>query len=42
MPCGATQAGLPIGLQLIGAPGRDEFLLGAGVALEKVLGPTRP
>jgi aspartyl-tRNA(Asn)/glutamyl-tRNA(Gln) amidotransferase subunit A len=42
LPCGVTQAGLPLGLQLIGAPGRDEYLLGVGAALEGVLGTTRP
>lgn len=29
LPCGRTHSGLPIGLQLIAAPHRDEFLLAA-------------
>jgi aspartyl-tRNA(Asn)/glutamyl-tRNA(Gln) amidotransferase subunit A len=37
MPCGVSNEGLPIGLQLIGAPGRDEQVLAWGAALEDVL-----
>lgn len=39
MPCGKTQSGLPIGLQLIAAPWRDAELLNAAAALEEELGP---
>jgi len=38
MPCGKTQSGLPIGLQLIAAPWRDTALLNAAAALEAELG----
>jgi aspartyl-tRNA(Asn)/glutamyl-tRNA(Gln) amidotransferase subunit A len=34
MPCGMTKAGLPIGLQLIAAPGREDILFAVGVRLE--------
>jgi aspartyl-tRNA(Asn)/glutamyl-tRNA(Gln) amidotransferase subunit A len=39
MPCGVSKAGLPIGIELIGAPGREDTLLRAGAALEAALGP---
>jgi Asp-tRNA(Asn)/Glu-tRNA(Gln) amidotransferase A subunit family amidase len=38
MPCGKTQTGLPIGLQLIAAPWRDAELLNAAAALEDLVG----
>jgi aspartyl-tRNA(Asn)/glutamyl-tRNA(Gln) amidotransferase subunit A len=38
MPCGKTEAGLPIGLQLIAAPWRDAALLNAAAGLEAALG----
>ena len=38
MPCGKTQSGLPIGLQLIAAPWRDTTLLNAAAVLEAELG----
>jgi aspartyl-tRNA(Asn)/glutamyl-tRNA(Gln) amidotransferase subunit A len=42
MPCGFSEAGLPIGLQLVAAPGGEETLFRAGAALEDSLGlPTR-
>jgi len=34
MPCGMTRAGLPIGLQLIAAPGREDILFAVGDGLE--------
>lgn len=37
MPCGKTQSGLSIGLQLIAAPWRDAELLNAAAALEDAL-----
>jgi aspartyl-tRNA(Asn)/glutamyl-tRNA(Gln) amidotransferase subunit A len=37
MPCGRTEAGLPIGLQLVAAPWRDGALLSAAAALEALL-----
>jgi len=39
MPCGKTQTGLPIGLQLIAAPWRDAKLVNAAAALEDLVGP---
>ncbi|HLX43288.1 MAG TPA: amidase [Bryobacteraceae bacterium] len=38
MPCGFTQSGLPIGLQILGAPRREDTLLTIGAALEDALG----
>jgi aspartyl-tRNA(Asn)/glutamyl-tRNA(Gln) amidotransferase subunit A len=35
LPCGATRAGLPIGLQLIAGPGREDVVLALGAALER-------
>jgi aspartyl-tRNA(Asn)/glutamyl-tRNA(Gln) amidotransferase subunit A len=37
MPCGRSQAGMPIGLQLIGPPFSDAKLLGIGQMLEREL-----
>ena len=34
LPCAASSAGLPIGFQLVGAPGTDGLLLGLGAAYE--------
>ncbi|MEZ5863124.1 MAG: amidase family protein [Geminicoccaceae bacterium] len=44
LPCGFTQAGLPVGLQLVGPPRGEAALLGAARALEEVLavGSARP
>jgi len=41
MPCGVSDAGLPIGLQLVAAPGEEETLFRAGAALEDALGISR-
>jgi aspartyl-tRNA(Asn)/glutamyl-tRNA(Gln) amidotransferase subunit A len=38
MPCGFSDAGLPIGLQLVAAPGNEAALFRAGSALEDALG----
>jgi aspartyl-tRNA(Asn)/glutamyl-tRNA(Gln) amidotransferase subunit A len=38
MPCGFSESGLPIGLQLIAAPKREDRILRAGAALEDALG----
>ncbi len=38
MPCGFSETGLPIGLQLVAAPGNEEVLFRAGSALEDALG----
>jgi aspartyl-tRNA(Asn)/glutamyl-tRNA(Gln) amidotransferase subunit A len=38
MPCGFSDAGLPIGLQLIAAPGQEAIIFRAGAALEDSLG----
>jgi aspartyl-tRNA(Asn)/glutamyl-tRNA(Gln) amidotransferase subunit A len=37
IPCGRTQSGLPVGMQLIGAAGRDEEVLSFGEVLEAML-----
>jgi aspartyl-tRNA(Asn)/glutamyl-tRNA(Gln) amidotransferase subunit A len=34
IPCGFTKAGLPIGLQILGAPRAEEMILSVGVAIE--------
>jgi Asp-tRNA(Asn)/Glu-tRNA(Gln) amidotransferase A subunit family amidase len=39
LPTGRGPAGLPLGLQLVGAPGSDGRLLGAGAWVERVLPP---
>jgi amidase len=41
VPFGHTAGGLPIGLQLVAAHGRDRFLLEAAAALEARSGPAR-
>ena len=38
VPCGLTKSGLPVGLQIVGAMGRDDLVLRAARAFEK----TRP
>ena len=35
VPCGFTASGLPIGLQIVGAPGRDDLVLRVGDAYER-------
>jgi aspartyl-tRNA(Asn)/glutamyl-tRNA(Gln) amidotransferase subunit A len=40
MPCGFTQAGLPIGLQILGAPGAEHTLLRVGAQMEDALALT--
>ena len=35
IPCGLTKAGLPVGLQIVGAMGRDDLVLRAARAFEK-------
>jgi aspartyl-tRNA(Asn)/glutamyl-tRNA(Gln) amidotransferase subunit A len=42
MPCGFSQAGLPIGLQLVAPPDREDVLFQAGAALEDALSVNRP
>jgi Asp-tRNA(Asn)/Glu-tRNA(Gln) amidotransferase A subunit family amidase len=37
MPCGFSDAGLPIGLQLVAGPGNEGVLFRAGAALEDAL-----
>jgi aspartyl-tRNA(Asn)/glutamyl-tRNA(Gln) amidotransferase subunit A len=37
IPCGVTKAGLPIGLQIAGAPGRDARVLHFAYACERIL-----
>ena len=38
LPCGLTEEGLPVGLQLVGQPHGDAELLGAALLLEQALG----
>jgi aspartyl-tRNA(Asn)/glutamyl-tRNA(Gln) amidotransferase subunit A len=43
IPCGRTDDGLPLGLQVWGATGREDLMLGAARAMERALGtPYRP
>ncbi len=39
LPVGLDDAGMPVGLQLVAPGGHDEALLGAALAVERVLGP---
>jgi aspartyl-tRNA(Asn)/glutamyl-tRNA(Gln) amidotransferase subunit A len=41
MPVGLDSLGLPIGLQVMAGPLRDDLLFGAGLAIEKALGTLR-
>ena len=41
LPVGLDPLGLPIGLQLMAAPQRDDLLFSAGRAFERVLGTAR-
>jgi amidase len=41
LPCGLTQKGLPVGIQLVGRPHGDAELLGAALLLEQALGFAR-
>ena len=41
LPCGLTQKGLPVGIQLVGRPHGDAELLGAALLVEQALGFTR-
>jgi len=38
IPCGFTTSGLPLGMQLVGAHGREDLLLRAGYAYEQATG----
>jgi len=38
LPCGFTQSGLPVGLQMVGRPYGDGELLGFAALLEQSLG----
>lgn len=38
VPCGLTPDGLPVGLQIASAPGRDELVLRLAGAFEQALG----
>ena len=42
IPCGTTDAGLPVGLQIIGPPFREDLVLRAGAALEDAGGSAEP
>ena len=37
LPCGPAEDGLPASVQLVGKPGDDALVLGAGAALESLL-----
>jgi len=41
LPCGSSREGLPVGLQIAAAPGREQALVDTGVALERVLAGCR-
>jgi aspartyl-tRNA(Asn)/glutamyl-tRNA(Gln) amidotransferase subunit A len=41
IPCGVSRAGLPIGLQIVGHPGRTGDLLRVAAAVERALHTTR-
>ena len=41
VPVGLDHSGMPVGLQLVAPGGRDELLLAAGLAAERVLGTAR-
>ena len=38
IPCGFTKAGLPIGLQILGAPRGEDMILRIGAAIEDATG----
>ncbi|HEX4416791.1 MAG TPA: amidase [Kofleriaceae bacterium] len=40
IPCGATRTGLPLGIQIVGAPGADATVLRFGATLERHLSAT--
>ena len=42
LPAGRTADGLPVGLQLLGAPGGDERLLAVALRIEEALGAVTP
>ncbi|MBV8844325.1 MAG: amidase, partial [Bryobacterales bacterium] len=42
MPCGVSESGLPVGLQIVAPPNREETLFRVGAALEDALGVNRP
>jgi Asp-tRNA(Asn)/Glu-tRNA(Gln) amidotransferase A subunit family amidase len=41
IPCGTTRAGLPVGFQIVGAPGADATVLRLAAALERQLASAR-
>jgi aspartyl-tRNA(Asn)/glutamyl-tRNA(Gln) amidotransferase subunit A len=41
VPCGFTRAGLPIGLQIVGPPGRDDLVLAAAASYQQAAPLTR-
>jgi Asp-tRNA(Asn)/Glu-tRNA(Gln) amidotransferase A subunit family amidase len=38
LPLGATADGVPVGVQLVGPPGRDDLVIGLAAQLEAVVG----
>jgi len=42
MPCGFSASGLPLGMQILGAPRNEDMLLRIGAALEDAVGIRRP
>jgi aspartyl-tRNA(Asn)/glutamyl-tRNA(Gln) amidotransferase subunit A len=41
MPCGFSEGGLPLGMQILGAPRNEEMLLRIGAALEDAMALNR-
>ena len=41
MPVGQSADGLPIGVQIVGQPNREELILKVARALEQSIGPSR-
>lgn len=42
VPCGRTAGGLPVGLQVVAAPGREDLVVALGAAVERVLASAEP
>jgi len=41
IPCGFSSAGLPVGLQIVGPPRRDDIVIGAAAGFEKIFNLNR-
>jgi Asp-tRNA(Asn)/Glu-tRNA(Gln) amidotransferase A subunit family amidase len=42
VPCGTSRDGLPVGVQIVGRPFRDDQVIAVALALESQFGPWRP